>query len=76
MTSTRPVGMNMTRSAWVKLNQMRTGVGRLALFIHKWGLAPSPNFECGAPKQTADYVLTARPTHGARGLTVMDDETR
>ena len=44
------------------------------------GLAPSPNCECGASEQTADHVLTACPTHraphGARGLTVLDDETR
>ena len=33
-----------------------------------------------APKQTADHVLIAytihRAPHGARGLTVLDDETR
>ena len=48
--------------------------------MHKWGLAPSPNRECGASEQTADYVLTVCPIHrvphGARGLTVLDDETR
>ena len=48
--------------------------------MHKWGLAPSPNCECGASEQTADHVLTACPIHraphGARGLTVLDDETR
>ena len=48
--------------------------------MHKWGLAPSPNCECGASEQTADHVLTAFPTHraphGARGLTVLDDETQ
>ena len=47
---------------------------------YKWGLAPSPNCECGASEQTADHVLTACPihraAHGARGLTVSDDETR
>ena len=34
----------------------------------------------GASEQTADHVLTACPIHwaphGARGLTVLDDETR
>ena len=43
--------------------------------MHKWGLAPSPNCECGASEQTADHVLTACPIHraphGARGLTVL-----
>ena len=76
----RPVGMGLSRAAWVKLNRLRTGVGRFHSSMHKWGLAPSPNCECGASEQTADHVLTACPIHraphGARGLTVLDDETR
>ena len=79
-TGARPVGMGLPRAAWVKLNRLRTGVGRFHSFMHKWGLASSPNFECGASEQTADHVLTACPIHraphGARGLTVLDDETR
>ena len=75
-TGARPVGIGLPRAAWVKLNSLWTGVGR----FHKWGLAPSPNCECGASEQTADHVLTACPIHraphGARGLTVLDDETR
>ena len=77
-TGARPVGMNLLRAAW--LNRLRTGVGRFHSSMHKWGLAPSPNCECGASEQTADHVLTACPIHqaphGARGLTVLDDETR
>ena len=73
-TCARPVGMGLHRAAWVKLNRLRTGVGRFHLSMHKWGLAPSPNCECGASEQTADHVLTACPiyraSHGARGLTV------
>ena len=76
----RPVGMGLPRAAWVKLNRLRTGVGRFHSSMHKWGLAPSPNCECVASEQTADHVLTACPIHraqhGARGLTVLDDETR
>ena len=72
--------MGLLRAAWVKLNRLRTGVGRLHLSMHKWGLAPSPNCECGASKQTANHVLTACPIHraphGARGRTVLDDENR
>ena len=78
-TGARPVGMGLPRAAWVKLNRLRTGVGRFHSSMHKWGLAPSPNCECGASEQTADHVLTACPIHraphGARGLTVLDDET-
>ena len=76
----RPVGMGLPREAWVKLNRLWTGVGRFHLSMHKWGLAPSPNCECGASDQTGDPVITACPIHraphGARGLTVLDDETR
>ena len=76
----RPVGMALARAAWVKLNRLRTGVGRFHLFMQKWNLASSPNCECGASEQTADHVLRACPIHraprGARGLTVLDDETR
>ena len=79
-TGARPIGMGLPRAAWVKLNGLRIGVGRFHSSMHKWGLAPSPNCECGASEQTADHVLTACPIHrapyGARGLTVLDDETR
>ena len=79
-TGARPVGMGLPRAAWVKLNRLRIGVGRFHSRMHKWGLAPSPNCECGASEQTADHVLTACPIHraphGARGLTVLDDKTQ
>ena len=55
-TGPRPVGMGLPRAAWVKLNRLRTGVGRFHSSMHKWGLAPSPNHECGASEQTADHV--------------------
>ena len=79
-TGARPVGMGLLRAAWVKLNRLRTGVGRFYSSMHKWSLATSPNCEFGASEQTEDHVLTACPIHraphGARGLTVLDDETR
>ena len=79
-TDARPVGMGLPRAAWVKLNRLRTGVGRFHSSMHKCGLAPSPNCECGASEQTADNVLTACPIHRApheaRDLTDLDDETR
>ena len=64
-TGARPVGMGLPRAAWVKLNRLWTGVGRFYLSLHKWGLAPSPNCECGASEQTADHVLTTYPIHRA-----------
>ena len=55
-TGAWPVGMGLPRAAWVKLNRLRTGVGRFHSSMHKWSLAPSPNCECGAFEQTADHV--------------------
>ena len=79
-TSARPVGMGLPQVAWVKLNRLWTGVGRFHSSMHKWGLTPSSNCECGTSEQIADHVLTACPIHqaphGAQGLTVLDDETR
>ena len=64
-TGARPVGMALPRAAYDKLNRLRTGVGRFHSSMHKWGLAPSPNCECGASEQTADHALTAWPIHRA-----------
>ena len=64
-TGARPVGMGLPQTAWVKLNCLWTGVGRFHSSMHKWGLAPLPNCECGASEQTADHVLTACPIHQA-----------
>ena len=72
--------MSLPRAVWVNLNYLQTGVGRFHSFMHNWGLVPSPNCACGAFEQTADQVLTACPIHrtphGARGLTVLDEETQ
>ena len=64
----QPVGMRLPRAAWVRLNRLRTGVGRFHLSMYRWGLALSSNCDCGTSEQTAD--------HGARALTVLDEETQ
>ena len=78
--STWPIGMSLTRTAWVKLNRLRTGVGRFGSSMHKWGLVSSANCECGTSEQTADHIISTCPTHratrGIMSLTVLDDTTR
>ena len=72
--------MSLIRTAWVKLNGLRTGIGRLGSSMHKWGLASSAKCEWSASEQTADHIILTCPTHRApreiMGLTVLDHETR
>ena len=79
-TSTRPMGIDLPRSPWVRLNRLRAGVGRFQSFMHKWDLAPTSNCECGAAEQTAEHIILTCPVHraptGIRGLTVLDVDTR
>ena len=84
-TSTRPMGMGLPRSSWVRLNGLLAGVGCFQSFwefsvMHKWGFAPASNCECGAAEQTAEHIILTCPVHraptGIRGLTVLDVDTR
>ena len=72
--------MGLLRTSWVKLNRLRTGVGRFHSSMYKWGVAPSPNCECGASEQTADHIISTCRLHcapkGVQGLLVLDDDTR
>jgi len=78
-TGTHPPGMTLPRRAWVRLNRLRTGVGRFRSCFYKWGMASSPACECDAEEQTVDNVVLQCPIHrsphGLYGLTVLDDET-
>ena len=76
----KPIGMGLPRTSWVKLNRLRTGVGRFHSSMYKWGAAPSPNCECNAYEQTADHIISTCPPlrapKGIQGLLVLDDDTR
>ena len=78
--SKRPIGISLTRTAGVKLNRLRTGVGRFGSSMHEWGFAGSVKCECGASEKTAKHIVLTCPIHRAlRGiisLTILDDETR
>jgi len=71
--------MTLPRRAWVRLNRLRTGVGRFRSCLYKWGMASSAARECGAKEQTVDHVVLQcpihRPSHGLHGLTVLVDKT-
>ena len=79
-TSTRPMGMGLPRSSWVRLNCLQAGVECFQSFMHKWGLAPTSNCECGAAEQTAEHIILTCPVHraptGIRGLMVLDVDTQ
>ena len=74
-----PPGITLPERAWVRLDRIRTGVGRFRSCLYKWGMASSAACECGAEKQTVDHVVLQcpihRPPHGLHGLTVLDDKT-
>ena len=76
----KPLAMGLSRTSWVKLNRLRTGVERFHSYMYKWGAAPSPNCECGASEQTADHIISTcllhRAPKGIQGLLVVDDDTR
>jgi len=66
-------GMTLPKRAWVRLNRLRTGVGRFRSCLYKWGMASSAVCECGAEELTVDHVVLQcpihRPPHGLYGLT-------
>ena len=69
----------LSRTVWIRLNHLRTGVGRFRSYLYRWGMASSATCECGAEEQTVDHVALQYPIHrppdGLYGLKVLDDET-
>ena len=59
----RPLGIDLPRPAWVRLNRLRTGDERFQPSTLKWGLAPTSICECGALDQTASYIILECPLH-------------
>ena len=57
--------MGLPRPAWVRLNRLRTSVGRFQSPMHKWGLAPISICKCGALDQIAANVILECPLHRA-----------
>jgi len=66
--------MTLPRIAWVRLNRLRTDVGRFRSCLYERGMASSAACECGA-EQTVDHVVLNWTPHGLHGLMVLDNET-
>ena len=62
-TGTHNLGMAVPRTASVRLNRLRTCVGRLRSCLYKWGMASSAACEFGAEEQTVDHVVLQCPVH-------------
>jgi len=77
--SIHPPGKALPRTAWVRLNRLRTGVGRFRSCLCKWDMSSSAACEFGAEERTVGHVIIQCPNHrsphGLHGLTVLDDET-
>lgn len=59
--SIQPIGFNLPRKAWVRLNRIRTGHGNCAHCLHLWNLANSPICDCGASDQTMSHIVNECP---------------
>jgi len=73
-TCAHPPGMALSRTAWIRLNCLHTGVGRFCCMLAQMGYGLSR-----AEERTVDHVVLQCPTHrtphGLYGLTVLDNET-
>ena len=63
--SARSFGMGLPRLAWVRLNRLRSSIGRFQSSMQNWGLASTSISDCGALDQTAAYVILEFPLHRA-----------
>ena len=73
-----PAGHELSRSAWVRLNRLRTGIGRFGSLMYRWGLTTTAVCDCGAEQQTPDHLLYQCPIYSlARkdDQLVLDDNT-
>lgn len=67
MTTEKPPGFNQPRKVWTTLNRIRTGHGRSADALYKWGKIPTPNCDCGAEKQTVRHIVEECPVRAYKG---------
>ena len=73
--STNPIGLDLHRHCWVRLNRMRTGYGRFGQQMFRMGLATDPSCSCGCAVQTAHHAIYDCPITKCPGdLTTFEQE--
>jgi len=65
-TGTHTPGMTLPRRAWVRLNCLRTGVGRFRSCLCKWGMASIAAAQKNKPSTTSTSPWTAWPGGSGR----------
>lgn len=60
-------GSNLPRATWLKLNRIRTGHGRCADSMYRWGRAENPQCDCGSPRQTIRHLISECPSRAYSG---------
>jgi len=74
-----PLNGPPVKNSVVQSNYLSTAVERSLSCLHKWGMAPSAAYECGAEGLTMHHVVLQcsihQPPHGQHSLTILDDET-
>ena len=72
-----PPGMGLPKTAWVRLNRLRTEVSLFQSLMHKWGMISTASCECGAEEQTADHIYDILfhipPSKWVRGLLTVNE---
>ena len=74
---TNPIGHDLHRHCWVRLNRMITGYGRLGQQMVRMGLATDPSCSCGCAVQTAHHAIYDCPITRCPGdFTTLDLRAR
>ena len=71
--------MYLAIPSWFRLNCLRTGVVIFCSSVHRWVMAHTAAYECGAREKTAEHLITfcVNFDHQSRGLNMelVNEET-